>query len=146
MGAWIFRGLLAVGLLFFLWEGEAYSPHAARLPQMVAGVTLLFVFLDAVASWRKERGAQKAAPAEAPLPESRGFLETPRFYATAGGIRLGTPAVTTRGMGTGEMQALAGHIAAVLARPEDREVLTATREEIRSFVTGFLPPKSPLND
>ena len=67
-------------------------------------------------------------------------------YATAGGVRLGTPAVTTRGMGTGEMQALAGHIAAVLARPEDREVLTATREEIRSLATGFLPPESPLKD
>jgi len=74
---------LAVGLVFFLWEGESYSPHAARLPQMVAGVTLLFLFLDAVSSWRKERGAQKASPVDVPLPKGGPFLESPRFYATA---------------------------------------------------------------
>jgi hypothetical protein len=81
LGAWIFRGLLAAVLIFYLWEGEDYSPHAARLPQMVAGVTLLFLLLDAIASWRKERAA-----ADAPPSGDRPFWETPRFFATAGCI------------------------------------------------------------
>ena len=62
-------------------------------------------------------------------------------YATAGGIRLGTPAATTRGMGSEEMQALAGHIADVLARPDDRDTLKATREEVHRLALRFPPPK-----
>ena len=83
LGTWIFRGLLAVALIFFLWEGEAYSPHAARLPQMVAAVTLVLVFLDAIAAWRKQRSAKKASATSPPQPAGSTFLENPRFYATA---------------------------------------------------------------
>jgi len=64
-------------------------------------------------------------------------------YRTAGGIRLGTPAATTRGMGTGEMQVLAGHIAGVLARPDDTDVLSESREAVRALALRFPPPISP---
>jgi hypothetical protein len=74
LGLWVFRGGLAVFLVFFLIEGEKYSPHAARLPQLVAGATLLFLILDGILTWRKERRTR---------PESGSFLESPRFYAAA---------------------------------------------------------------
>lgn|GEM_PF-3186736 len=81
MGEWIFRGLLATGLLYYLWEGETYSPHAARLPQIVAGATLLFLMLDAIISWRKNYSRKQTAS----MRESNAgsLLESPRFYATA---------------------------------------------------------------
>ena len=83
LGIWIFRGVLAFPLIFFLWEGENYSPHAARLPQMVAGGTLIFLFADAIVTWRKERRTKATAASSPPQSAHFLFFESPRFYATA---------------------------------------------------------------
>jgi len=83
LGIWIFRGVLTFALIFYLWEGENYSPHAARLPQMVAGGTLILLFLDAIVTWRKERHTKAKAAFSTLRPAPFLFLESPRFYATA---------------------------------------------------------------
>lgn len=53
------------------------------------------------------------------------------------GIRLGTPALTTRGMKEPEMQRIGEMIIAVLKRPTDASVLAATRELVQEFTTQF---------
>ena len=65
------------------------------------------------------------------------FDQNPPMVAS--GIRLGTPAVTTRGMGEAEMDQIAALIARVLASPEDGAALAMVKGEV-----GRLCRKFPL--
>ena len=62
--------------------------------------------------------------------------ETRSPFVTSG-LRLGTPAVTTRGMKEGEMKRIAGFIDRVLTAPEDESVLAAVRKEVRTLAGEF---------
>ena len=53
------------------------------------------------------------------------------------GIRLGTPAVTTRGMAEPEMERIADLIARTLEAPEDETRLGAVREEVLTLCNQF---------
>lgn len=56
---------------------------------------------------------------------------------TASGIRLGTPALTTRGMKTGEMRQIARLIAAVIHEPESEEVKERVKREVAELTARF---------
>jgi glycine hydroxymethyltransferase len=53
------------------------------------------------------------------------------------GLRLGTPAVTTRGMGEDEMRVIARCIARVIGDYRDKPALEKTRQEILELVSDF---------
>ncbi|HRI44012.1 MAG TPA: serine hydroxymethyltransferase [Fimbriimonadaceae bacterium] len=55
----------------------------------------------------------------------------------ASGIRLGTPAVTTRGMGPGEMAEIAHFIASALRAGEGSDEISGVRESVRALTARF---------
>jgi glycine hydroxymethyltransferase len=62
--------------------------------------------------------------------------ETQSPFVTSG-IRIGTSAVTTRGMGTAEMDIIAELIDRVLKGPEDAAVKAKVRDEVRALTRKF---------
>jgi glycine hydroxymethyltransferase len=61
------------------------------------------------------------------------------------GIRVGTPAVTTRGMREPEMEQIADFIGAILRKPGDEAVVAAVREQVLALTARFpLPSEMSL--
>ena len=63
------------------------------------------------------------------------FDQNPPLVAS--GIRIGTPAVTTRGLGEPEMELVGDFIARALEKPEDDRTLGAIRTEVEALCRKF---------
>ena len=68
----------------------------------------------------------------------------PRKPFSPSGIRLGTPAVTSRGMGEPEMRRIAAWMDEVIAAPEDEEVAARIAGEVRELCQAFPAPGVPV--
>jgi glycine hydroxymethyltransferase len=62
--------------------------------------------------------------------------ETQSPFVTSG-VRIGTPAVTTRGMKEDDMGRIAGFIDRALAAPEDAQSLARIRQEVKELANAF---------
>jgi glycine hydroxymethyltransferase len=61
------------------------------------------------------------------------------------GVRIGTPAVTSRGFGTGEMKAIGNWMADVIAKPDDEALLARTAAAVKELCDKFPAPGIDLS-
>ncbi|MCD6358749.1 MAG: serine hydroxymethyltransferase [Dehalococcoidia bacterium] len=64
----------------------------------------------------------------------------------AGGIRLGTPAVTSRGFGPSEMKQIASLVYEIIANIDDEKVKERVRQEVSELCLRFPLPEALLQD
>jgi glycine hydroxymethyltransferase len=65
--------------------------------------------------------------------------DDPRSPFVTSGLRLGSAAQTTAGMGVDEMEVVGGLIGRALSNRDDEATLTAVREEVRALCAAFPP-------
>ncbi len=121
------------------------SRIAERGFRIVAGGTDNHVFLVDVSSQGLTGKVAQAALERAAITVNKNTIpydKQPPMVAS--GIRLGTPAITTRGMGETEMDQVGDWIAEVLAAPEDESVQAKVAAQVREICERF-PLYDPLS-
>ena len=109
-----------------------------RRHRIVSGGTDNHVFLLDVAAAGTTGKVMEGALEAAGITVNKNTIpydENPPLVAS--GIRIGSPAVTTRGMGEPEMARIAGFIAEVLESPEDTDLQAAVRQRVLELCREF---------
>ena len=118
---------------------DALASHGLRL---VSGGTDNHLMLVDLRSFDEELSGKKARlvldRAGISLNENT-VPDDPRPPYITSGLRIGTPAVTTQGMGAREMREIAFQIHRVLTHREDESVIAETRSALSDLCTKFAP-------
>ena len=111
---------------------------AERGYRIVAGGTDVHLFLLSLVE-RELTGKQAQEALEhAGITTNKNMVPfDPRKPAVTSGVRIGTPAVTTRGMKEAEMAQIADFVARVLEKPDDTARQAAVRAEVEALCRRF---------
>ena len=118
---------------------ESLASHGFRLVSGGTDNHLLLVDLQPFDTELTGKEAQLVLD-EAGITLNRNAIpDDPRSPFVTSGIRIGTPAVTTQGMGEAEMAEIGRLIATTLRSRNDADAIAAVREEVRQLCAGFTP-------
>ncbi len=111
---------------------------AARGFEIVAGGPDNHLFLLSLVGSETTGKAAQIALESAGITANKNMVPfDPRKPAVTSGVRIGTPAVTSRGMLTAEMEEVGRLIGRVLEQPEDADTLGAIRSEVEALCRKF---------
>jgi glycine hydroxymethyltransferase len=114
--------------------------QAAGLRMVSGGTDNHMMLIDVSSVGLTGQEAEKALEAAGIATNKNQIPYDPKPPRVTSGVRIGTPAVTTRGMGVPEMRAIAQWIARVLRAPGDQAVAWAVRQEVRRLCGQFPVP------
>ena len=86
------------------------------------------------------RQAEQALESVGIIANKNAIPFDPRPPRVTSGLRLGTPAITSRGMGAEETSRVAGMVARVLTNIEDKALHGQVAAEVRELTAGFPVP------
>ena len=86
------------------------------------------------------REAEQALNAVGVIVNRNTIPNDPQPATVASGLRIGTPALSTRGMGPDEMATIGKLIAEVLTHPEDEAVQQGARDQVAELTSRFPVP------
>jgi glycine hydroxymethyltransferase len=72
-----------------------------------------------------------------PVPNDPSLLAPGHWLSSGSGLRIGTPAVTIRGMREPEMKEIASMISSVLNAPKDNSVIQKVKAKVEELVRKF---------
>jgi glycine hydroxymethyltransferase len=105
---------------------------------LVSGGTDNHLMLADLAAWNITGKAAERALGQAGITVNKNAVPFDRRGPlVTSGIRIGTPYVTSRGMGTEEMRQIAALIVEVLKNLEDQRILERTRLEVAELCSAF---------
>jgi glycine hydroxymethyltransferase len=114
---------------------EALQQHGFKI---VSGGTDTHLFLLSLVDRGTTGKAAQIALERAGITANKNMVPfDPRKPAVTSGLRLGSPAVTTRGMRETEMREIAALVSRGLERPGDLESLDAIRAEVEALCRRF---------
>ena len=106
--------------------------------RVVSGGTDTHLFLLSLVDREITGKAAEKALEQAGITANKNMVPfDPRKPAVTSGVRIGTPAVTTRGMGEPEMSEVARLLTRVLEKPDDAEELARVRADVEALCRRF---------
>ena len=117
---------------------DSVQEHGLRV--ISGGTDNHLMLIDLTAAGISGRKAERALEAAGITANKNAIPNDPRPPMQTSGIRLGTPAVTTRGFGTDKMRRIGHWIAQVVHEPDNEALLGRVRLEARELAAAFPLP------
>jgi glycine hydroxymethyltransferase len=104
------------------------------------GTDTHLILVDLIPTGITGKKAEEALGRAGIVVNRDGIPFDPRSGLVTSGIRLGTPAITTRGFGKGEMKVVASAIVKVISRIDDLNLQKQINEEVKQLCSRFPVP------
>ncbi|MCZ6503219.1 MAG: serine hydroxymethyltransferase [Gammaproteobacteria bacterium] len=151
------NAIAAIAITLLKAQGEEFRQYASQVlvnSKTLAGAlmekqaTLVtggtdnhMMVVDTVASFGLDGRVAEEALDKVQITTNKQIIpDDPNPPLRPSGIRIGTPAATTRGMKEADMHQLANWIVACLQNPDDEANLSRIRSEVETFCSGFPVP------